>query len=125
MARKQPITSYRDLEVWQRGLDLTEHVYAATSSFPEEEKFGLTAQLRRAAVAIPSNIAEGWGRAATKDYVRFLRIARGSLAEVETQLIIAHRLGYLSERVLQAMLEETTIEGKMLLSLIRSLKRRN
>ncbi len=121
MARNKPIKSYRDLEVWQRGIDLTKDVYEVTRSFPDEEKFGLTAQLRRAAVSIPSNIAEGWGRAATKDYVRFLRIARGSLVEMETQLIIAHRLGYLSKQALQTMLEETTIEGKMLLSLIRSL----
>ena len=121
MAHKKPIKSYRDLEVWQRGIDLTEQVYETTRPFPEEEKFGLTSQLRRAAVSVPSNIAEGWGRAATKDYVRFLRIARGSLAEMETQLVIAHRLGYLSKRMMLAILEETTIEGKMLLSLIRSL----
>jgi len=123
MPKKHAIHSYRDLEVWQRGMDLTEHLYAATQSFPDEERFGLTAQLRRAAISVPSNVAEGWGRAATKDYVRFLRIARGSLAEMETQLAIAHRLGYLREQELIDLLKETTIEGKMLLSLIRSLAR--
>ena len=123
MARKQPIRSYRDLEVWQRGVDLVERIYTLTPSFPSEEKFGLTAQIRRAAVSIPSNIAEGWGRDSTKEYVRFVRIARSSLFEVETQLIIAHRLGYLNEDALKTSLQETEVESRMLLSLIRSLKR--
>ncbi len=123
MARKQPIRSYRDLEVWQRGVDLVELIYKLTPSFPSEEKFGLTAQIRRAAVSIPSNIAEGWGRDSTKEYVRFVRIARSSLFEVETQLIIAHRLGYLNEDELKTSLQETEVESRMLLSLIRSLKR--
>ncbi len=123
MARKQPIRSYRDLEVWKRGVDLVELIYKLTQSFPSEEKFGLTSQLRRAAVSISSNIAEGWGRDSTKDYVRFVRIARSSLFEIETQLIIAHRLGYLSEDALRASLQETEVESKMLLSLIRSLRR--
>lgn len=123
MARKQPIRSYRDLEVWQRGVDLVERIYKLTPSFPSEEKFGLTAQIRRAAVSIPSNIAEGWGRDSTKDYVRFVRIARSSLFEVETQRIIAHRLGYLNEDALKTSLQETEVESRMLLSLIRSLKR--
>ncbi len=123
MARKQPIRSYSDLEVWQRGVDLVELIYKLTQSFPSEEKFGLTAQIRRAAVSIPSNIAEGWGRDSTKEYVHFVRIARSSLFEVETQLIIAHRLGYLNEDVLKTSLQETEVESRMLLSLIRSLKR--
>ncbi len=123
MARKQPIRSYRDLEVWQRGVDLVERIYKLTPSFPSEEKFGLTAQIRRAAVSIPSNIAEGWGRDSTKEYVHFVRIARSSLFEVETQLIIAHRLGYLNEDALKTLLQETDVESRMLLSLIRSLKR--
>ena len=123
MARKQPVRSYRDLEVWQRGVDLVERIYKLTPSFPSEEKFGLTAQIRGAAVSIPSNIAEGWGRDSTKDYVRFVRIARSSLFEVETQLIIAHRLGYLNEDELKTSLQETEVESRMLLSLIRSLKR--
>ena len=123
MARKQPIRSYRDLEVWQRGVDLVELIYKLTQSFPSEEKFGLTAQIRRAAVSIPSNIAEGWGRDSTKEYVHFVRIARSSLFEVETQLIIAHRLGYLNEDEWKTSLQETDVESRMLLSLIRSLKR--
>ncbi len=123
MSHPSRIKSYRDLKVWQRGIDLVEHVYRCSSSFPEAEKFGLTAQLRRAAISIPSNIAEGWGRGTRNAYLNHLRIAKGSLAEVETQLIIAHRLDYLSVETLQAMLAETEIEGKMLVALIHSLRK--
>ncbi len=117
------IESYRDLEVWERGIALVERVYELTKRFPREEKFGLTSQLRRASVAVPSNIAEGWGRGSRKEYAHFLRIARSSLLEVETQIIIAGRLGYIDEQVMEEILEETTIESKMLLSLMRALRR--
>ncbi len=120
---KGKISSYRDLKVWQRGIDITEQVYRVTRRLPDEEKYGLTAQIRRAALSVPSNIAEGWGRGSRKQYVRFLRIARCSVHEVETQLIIAHRLGYIDERAKSEMLRETEAESKMLLALIRSLSR--
>ncbi len=87
--------SYRDLIVWQKGTDLALAVYAVTRTFPEEERFGITNQLRRATVSIPSNIAEGKNRSTRKEYVHFLRIAKGSAAEVETQLYISHKLGYI------------------------------
>ncbi|MGI9175154.1 MAG: four helix bundle protein [Rhodothermales bacterium] len=122
MSRRKPVDSYRDLEVWQRGMDLVESVYALTKPFPADERFGLTAQLRRAAISIPSNVAEGWGRGSRKEFMHFIKIARGSLAEVETQLIIAHRLGYLEEEPLQRTLDDATIEGKMLTALLRSLE---
>ena len=118
---KKPIRSYRDLDVWKRGIDLVEHIYKLTGVFPSEERFSLTAQLRRAAISIPSNIAEGWGRGSTKDYMHFLRIARSSLHEVETQLIIGHRLGYPDKEPLDAILGETEVEGKMLLEAVRIL----
>ena len=121
--RRRAVRSYRDLEVWQRGINLVERMYELTRPFPAEEKFGLISQVRRASVAIPSNIAEGWGRGSRKEYIHFLKIARSSLLEVETQIIIACRLGYISEQVMEEMLEETTIESKMLLSLIRALRR--
>lgn len=121
--QKQGIRSYRDLQVWQRGINLTEQIYSVTRLFPEEERFGIVAQLRRAAVSIPSNIAEGWGRATRGDYVHFLRIARGSLVEVETQVIIARRLGYMGEQEQNAVLKQTTIVSKMLLKLIRALQK--
>jgi four helix bundle protein len=117
----QEVRGYEDLEVWQRGMDLAERVYGLTRSFPADEKFGLTAQLRRAAVSIPSNIAEGWGRGVTNEYLQFLRYARGSLYEVETQLRIAQRNGYLSGDDLGAALELTRTLSRMRLALMRAL----
>jgi four helix bundle protein len=89
-----PIRRFEDLRVWNEAIALVEAVYDLTASFPESERFGLTNQLRRASVSVPSNVAEGWGRGSKSDYVRFLRIARGSLYEVKTQLVIAERLGF-------------------------------
>lgn len=118
---KRPVQSYRDLEVWQRGMEIAEVVYTLTGEFSPEERFGLMLQLRRSAVSIPANIAEGWGRATRKDYVRFLRTARGSLFETETHLELARRLGFGSpemHRNLNTLLES---ESRQLLALIRSL----
>ncbi len=91
------IKSFRDLVAWQKSMDLCKTIYALSSIFPDSERFGLTSQIRRAVVSIPSNIAEGYGRNRTNDYLRFLDIARGSLCEVETQLILAQELGWLRE----------------------------
>ncbi|TVU87595.1 four helix bundle protein [Vreelandella titanicae] len=88
---------HQELRVWQQAMDLVEHIYRVTAEFPDEEKYGLTSQLRRAAVSVPSNIAEGAARGSTKDFVRFLFIARGSLSEIETQLLIGQRLNYLQD----------------------------
>ncbi|MFZ3253241.1 MAG: four helix bundle protein [Syntrophales bacterium] len=98
------VKSYKDLIVLQKALDLVEMVYQVSKAFPKEELYGLTNQLRRAAVSIPSNIAEGHARSSTAEFLRFLSIARGSLAEVETQLLIAQRLGYLSADQLSPIL---------------------
>lgn len=89
--------NYEDLKVWQKAMGFVEVVYRATSQFPEDERFGLTSQLRRAAVSIPSNIAEGAGRSSDKEFIRFLYIARGSVSEVKTQLLIATRLGFITD----------------------------
>jgi four helix bundle protein len=86
--------TYRDLKVWQRSIDLTEKVYRLTGAFPTSEVYGLTSQMRRAAVSIASNIAEGWGRRSRREYSKFVLIARGSHDELQTQLIIAERLGF-------------------------------
>jgi four helix bundle protein len=91
------IRSYRDLRVWQMGMDLAEHCYLVTQGFPQAEVYGLTSQLRRAAVSVPANIAEGYGREYRKEYIHFLRVAQGSLKELETHLILASRIGYLPE----------------------------
>lgn len=94
--RMGPVRHYRDLVVWQQSLKMVSEVYRATASFPSEERFGLTAQIRRAAVSVPSNIAEGQGRCSTGEFRQFLGHARGSLLELETQLLIARHLGYLT-----------------------------
>ena len=88
---------HRDLLVWQHAIRLVKSVYLFTSSFPDSERFGLSAQMRRAAVSVPSNIAEGVARNATKEYLHFLGIARGSLSELDTQVVIAQELTYLAE----------------------------
>ncbi|HEX3150288.1 MAG TPA: four helix bundle protein [Gemmataceae bacterium] len=90
-----PLQSYRELNVWQRAMDLVESVYQIGNRLPKTERFGLTSQMQRAAVSVPANIAEGYGRAHRGDYLRFLSIARGSLCEVETYLILVQRLNYI------------------------------
>jgi len=92
------VRTYADLDVWHRGVDLAVALYEATARFPKEEVFGLTAQLRRAGVSVPSNIAEGHSRKSTAEFLRHISIALGSLSEIETQLVIAGRLGYLEEK---------------------------
>ena len=118
------IESYRDLEVWQQGRTLTKKLYQLTAKFPDEEKFGLISQLRRAAVSIPSNIAEGWGRHYTAEFIQFLRKANGSRTEVETQLILSADLSFATTQEVEALLKETAVLGKKLLNLERSLERR-
>ena len=98
------IKNYRDLIVWQKAMDLVEKVYHTTKEFPREEIYGLTSQLRRAAVSIPSNIAEGQGRRTDKEYANFLSMARGSLHEAETQILIAERLKYIKKEPTQTLL---------------------
>ncbi len=121
----QTISSYKDLLAWQRGVELSLNVYKATTAFPRAEKFGLVSQLRRAAVSIPSNIAEGYGRGKTNDYSRFLRIARGSLYEVETQLTIAEQLGFLCEQSFTELESIAKELGRILAGLIRSIESSN
>lgn len=121
MESSDSIRSYKDLIAWQTSVDLTESVYMATRSWPKEEIYGLTLQVRRAAVSVSSNIAEGQGRAATREFVHHLRIARGSLFEVEAQLIIAQRLGYVDPNQIKALLAQVAEVSKLLSGLLRSL----
>ncbi|MDF1595088.1 MAG: four helix bundle protein [Acidimicrobiia bacterium] len=113
---------FRRLDVWHLSIRLVTNIYEASSRFPGSERFGLTSQIRRAAVSIPSNIAEGSGRDSQRDLARFLGYARGSSAEVECQLVIAHRLGFLEEGHLGPLLAETQRAQRMLSSLIRKLR---
>lgn len=115
------IKSYRDLNVWQRAMDLSEQVYKATKQFPKEEVFGLISQIRRASVSVPSNIAEGHARNSTKSFLHFLNIARGSLAETETQIILAQRFKYISPENAAKILEHADEVSRMLSGLRRSL----
>ena len=115
-----PVRSYRDLLVWQRGMDLAVEVYRLSRPWPKEEAYGLTSQARRAAAAIPANIAEGYGRQSTASYAQFLKIARGSLKELETHLLLAERVGLAAERSCNDALRQADELGKMLGSLIRS-----
>jgi four helix bundle protein len=120
--RIMKIDSYRQLEVWQKAVALVIEIYQITRSFPREELYGLTSQVRRAAVSIPANIAEGWGRNMTRDYVQFLRVARGSLLELETHLVIAKNLKFIEALTLQGSAEQTQEINRMLNGLIRSLE---
>lgn len=114
--------SYRDLEVWRRGLELAKQCHFSTRSFPKEELFGLTSQIRRAASAIPANVAEGWGRDSRGDYIRFLRIASGSTKELETHLILSMEIGHLNPQSGDQLLATCDELGRMLRSLIRKLE---
>ena len=118
------VKSYRDLSAWQKARLLVKEVYLLTAAFPVGERFGLVSQMNRSAVSIPSNIAEGYGRATTQDYLHFLRIARGSAYELETQLVLAQDLGLCTqERGLrvQVVLQE---EIRILQGLIAALERK-
>ena len=115
------VRSFRDLEVWRLGLDLVEVTYRCTATFPKSETFGLAAQMRRAAVSIPSNIAEGQARSHTKEFLHFLSTAQGSVAEVQTQLELAGRLKYLSREQVEHALERADQLAKQLHALRNSL----
>lgn len=118
----KPVKSYRDLLVWQRSIQLSVAVYRLTSEFPREELYGPTSQLRRAAVSMASNIAEGYGRGSKGEYTNFLGIARGSALEVQTQLVIAEKLGFAAGEKLSnsTLLAEET--GKMLWAMIANMR---
>jgi four helix bundle protein len=115
--------SYKDLVAWQKAMDLVTATYRATAGFPKDELFGLTSQLRRAAVSIPSNIAEGQGRLSEKEFRYFLGQARGSLMEVETQLQIAENLGYLQKEQTAAVLQSCAEVGRILNGLLASVSK--
>jgi four helix bundle protein len=118
------VTSYRDLKVWNAAMDLAELVYGETARFPQRETYGLRQQLEKAAVSVPSNVAEGHARDSTKEYLHHLSIALGSLAELETQTILASRLKYIEQRKSDGLLMAADEVGKMLRGIQKSLKAR-
>src|SRR5687768_4752670 len=116
--------SYRDLDVWQRSMRLAKRIYQVTQKFPGHERFGLTNQLRRAAVSVPSNLAEGHARFGPGEFSRFISITMGSVAEIETQVLLSNDLGYITSEVTQEVLAELDAIGKMLRGLAKSIQRR-
>jgi four helix bundle protein len=122
LAKPVSLQSYRDLRVWQSGMDLTAGCYDLTRQFPKEELFGLTSQIRRAACSIPANIAEGYGRRNRNEYLQFLHIAQGSLKELETHLLIAVRVGITSAEHVDLLLVNCEMAGKQLSALISALQ---
>ena len=115
------IKSYNDLDIWKRSIKLVEDIYRLTKSFPKEELYGLTSQMRRAAVSIPSNIAEGFTRFHNKEYKQFLYIALGSCSELSTQIIIASRLKYFGNNKIEQLLNEIDEICRMTMSLIKKI----
>lgn len=116
--------THRDLEVWKRSIAFVTSVYKLTGNFPKEEMYGLTNQMRRAAVSVPSNIAEGAARSSNKEYIHFLYIALGSATEIETQLIIANNLEYIRQKDFDELCQERDEIGRMVVGLIKYRKGR-
>jgi four helix bundle protein len=113
------LQTHKDLKVWQESKDLVTHIYTLTSKFPKEEIYSITVQIKRAAISIPSNIAEGAARDSNKEYIHFLYIALGSVAELDTQLLIAKDLNFLNEKEFNEISEKLDNIGKMLSGLIK------
>jgi four helix bundle protein len=119
---KRPVNSYRDLLVWRQGMELAVAAYKLSSEFPRDELYGMTSQVRRSAASIPANIAEGYGRESSGAYVQQLRVAQGSLKELETHLLLASRVGITTIGAITPLLDRADEVGKMLRGLIRSIQ---
>ena len=116
------LSSYKELKVWQKSYDLCLEIYRITTKFPKDERYGLTSQIRRAAVSVPSNIAEGYGRKTTPDYIRALYIAYGSICELETQIMLSSDLHYIEKKKLEKLNSDIAEVERMLKALIKSLE---
>jgi len=119
------VESFKDLIVWQKGIELVNEIYKVTKHFPKEELYGLTSQARRAAISIPTNVAEGWGRGTTKNYIQFLEISRGSLYELNTLIIISYNQEYISKETCDEIENRLNEIGRMLNALINKLENKN
>jgi four helix bundle protein len=118
------ISRFRELKAWQLGMDLVERVYLLTNSFPKSEIYGLTSQIRRSAVSIPSNLAEGHGRTSTKEFLQFIAIAYGSICELETQILLSHRLKYIDTIDLETISTLLTETSKTIRGLQKAMRER-
>ena len=116
------LMSYRNQFIWQRGVQLAVHCYEVTKHFPQSEIYGLTSQIRRSSVSIPSNIAEGYGRQYKREYIQFLHLALGSLRELDTQLIIAKQAGLADEKLLNPIIKETEEMQSIMVSTLKKMK---
>jgi four helix bundle protein len=119
--KTEQIRDYRDLIVWKEAMEIAELIYSLTRAFPREEMFGMTSQMRRAAVSVPCNIAEGFGRAQRKSFIQFLRIAQGSLKELETQALLSGRVWFFSQDQVDELMSRCQRLGWRLVQYIRSL----
>ncbi|HHT9124935.1 MAG TPA: four helix bundle protein [Candidatus Brocadiia bacterium] len=117
------IKDYKDLKVWQKGIEIVDKIYLITNNFPKDELYGLTSQMKRAAISIPSNIAEGFVRHHTKEYIQFLYVSLGSCAELDTQLVVASKRNYVTKEKLDELSEDINHEARMLVSLINTVTR--
>ena len=115
------IKNFKDLKIWQKGIELTKSIYQLSGNFPYEEKFGITGQMRRSSISVPSNIAEGFMRQHNKEYKQFLYISLGSLAELETQVILSEELGFVEKIHIQSILSNIQELNKMIMGLIKCL----
>jgi four helix bundle protein len=116
------IESFKDLFVWQKGIELVDEIYKMTKTFPKEEIYGITSQIRRAAISVSANIAEGWGRGTTKNYIQFLEISRGSLFELNTLIIISSNLNFVNQKNCNEIEIKINEIGRMLNALISKLE---
>lgn len=119
------MSTFRNLLIWQKSMTLTTQIYQLTSTFPKEEIYGLTSQIRRCSISIPSNIAEGYGRESDKEFLRFLNISIGSLFEMQTQLEIAKNIAYINENLFNNLYENSREVERMIVSFIKKIKERN
>jgi len=117
------VKDYKELKVWQQGIEIVDKIYSITDNFPKDELYGLTNQMRRSALSIPSNISEGFVRNHSKEYIQFLYISLGSCAELETQIIIAQKRKYVAQDKFDELIKDINYEMRMLVSMIKAVQR--
>ncbi|MCW5313069.1 four helix bundle protein [Nostoc sp. KVJ3] len=116
------INDFKDLKIWQKGMDIAEKCYLLTKAFPKDELYGMVQQIRRSAASIPANIAEGYGRRSTAEYIRFLNISQGSINELETHIILSHRVKLCTHTDIESIISLLREESRMIIALIKKLK---